>query len=725
MLCQTNIFVQLDNDSFYQLTGHLLSETTLKKDESRKRKSLPEPENRPRKRSTYGKHKIRSNHDIAIVRSRLFYSRPALNGRGEVIFGLQHIHTMNRFANLPRPEQIRQMLHNMFPLQHKLHNVFSSEVNKRETVQPLKDYTMREDVPVTQTRRPKSLPHALVEIVDDLQSRHNRTSFKELLTYHCPSETRIQHLDVSLTSSLNCLTKQVRTQKFSEVPNVATSTNDSFGRDALMDGREIFTNFSTSPSSVTAFAVGVLRSVMPPRMIGLANFDVLAAHLSTFIHLRRYESMTLQDFMTGLSITGIPWLVPDRERLCLSATRKKEELLAEMVYWIIDSLVVPLLKAHFYITESHLFRNRVLYFRHDIWKRLTEPELAKIRLGMLSEVPTAIVTEILKKRALGFAYMRLLPKGRGVRPITNLRRREMTKDGTKRTKGKYLLPSINSIMQSVYSVLKYENRPDVSSPSFGVQSVQDIHMRLKAYKVRLESHYPKRKIYFAKVDVRNCFDTIEQDKVLDIVSRVLREDEYMLQKFCAIVPTLDKVGRKYHNRAIPAQDLEDFEVFAREYVGTKKHVILVDNVTHQFKDQAQIRELLKEHLTMHLIKIGKKFFRQDTGIPQGSILSSILCDLYYSEMEAKTLAFMNRHDSVCFRLIDDFLYITTDRESAERFLTIMHEGNPEYGCFVSSEKSLTNFEYSVCGERISTLAGTLEFPVCNVLGYRHMMTYFL
>lgn len=43
------------------------------------------------------------------------------------------------------------------------------------------------------------------------------------------------------------------------------------------------------------------------------------------------------------------------------------------------------------------------------------------------------------------------------------------------------------------------------------------------------------------------------------------------------------------------------------------------------------------------------------------------------------------------RLTDDFLFITTVKSDAQRFLEVMVNGIPEYGCFISVQKTLINF----------------------------------
>lgn len=571
---------------------------------------------------------------------------------------------------------------------------------------------MRDDIPVPAPSRAKSLPRALAPVLDELQDRHDRCSYSELLNYYC-SKGITSFSEISTSNLSMSLGKRFWTQSAGQT-SIETSADAEPHKDLLQFRKEVFTNYSTSPADVAAFVTAVMHSVLPVSLVGRNNLTNLVRHISRFIALRRYESLSLGHFMHLLKYKEVPWMISGRAKHSLSETRKKEELLSELVYWILDSFVLPLLRSHFYITESHMFRNRVLYFRHDVWKKLVEPELSRLRLSMLSEVPAFLASEVLKSRSLGFAYLRLLPKGSGARPITNLRRRDTSKDGTKRTRVGYLLPSINSVLQSVYNVLLHEGKANPNRLGFSIQSVDEMHRRVKEYRKTLSKLKHTGKLYFAKVDVKSCFDTIDQEKLLEIVADVLAEDDYMLQKFCVLVPSLGKISRKYHNRAIPAQDMESFGDFAATYTRKKQHTVLVDGVVYQFRERDQILTLLKEHLNMHLIKIGKKFFRQDTGIPQGSILSSILCNLYYAHMEASTLSCAHRADSICFRLIDDFLFITPHRPSAENFLQIMHEGNPEYGCFVGSDKTLTNFDIVICGQRVSTLAGSLEFPVSSL-----------
>jgi telomerase reverse transcriptase len=130
------------------------------------------------------------------------------------------------------------------------------------------------------------------------------------------------------------------------------------------------------------------------------------------------------------------------------------------MYYIFDSLLIPLIRANFHVTESNVHRYRLFFFRHDVWRSLTEPAMASLKLTMFEEVKRDRAQQILDSRTLGFSQVRLLPKETGVRPIMNLRRRA-PKKGYKNMLGS----SINSLLAPVYNALTYEKvkiTPDLS-----------------------------------------------------------------------------------------------------------------------------------------------------------------------------------------------------------------------------------------------------------------------
>jgi telomerase reverse transcriptase len=162
----------------------------------------------------------------------------------------------------------------------------------------------------------------------------------------------------------------------------------------------------------------------------------------------------LRMLLTILQIAGIEWLCPPTladKKLSQSDINERWKIFHEFLYYVFDSLLIPLICANFHVTESNVHGSRLFYFRQDVWRSLAEPALASLKLTMFEEVKLERAQKLLKSRSLGFSQVRLLPKATGVRPIMNLKRRTL-KEGSKNILGS----SINAILAPVYNVLTFE-----------------------------------------------------------------------------------------------------------------------------------------------------------------------------------------------------------------------------------------------------------------------------
>lgn len=115
---------------------------------------------------------------------------------------------LNRFPSCTDRSHTVHVMKYIFPRQFGLHNAFTSFVDSRETAQPFKDYTSRENEIARQqdlhrknhltrgndTKVPKRLRGRAVQLVEMLQKRNGTCSYTELLRYYCP-------VDVALAAS--------------------------------------------------------------------------------------------------------------------------------------------------------------------------------------------------------------------------------------------------------------------------------------------------------------------------------------------------------------------------------------------------------------------------------------------------------------------------------------------------------------------------------------------
>lgn len=283
----------------------------------------------------------------------------------------------------------------------------------------------------------------------------------------------------------------------------------------------------------------------------------------------------------------------------------------------------------------------------------------------------------------------------------------------------------------------------------------DIYNRLKEFRRKLPDPLPR--LYFVKADVQSAFDTIPQEAVLKLMAAIPSHEHYKIFKHAEVKPgerpptntcTTAPDGastshaqapsrpiRRWHSTAHPGDESGRFHQRLDGQSSTsgiaaqqpqRKNTVFVNSAVQSDHDTRGLLRLLAEHVADNRIRVGKKTYRQRRGIPQGSVLSSYLCNYFYADLEARHLRFLDdsgSHRSVLLRLVDDFLLVTTDRARARRFAAVLHRGVPEYGVHVSPHKSLANFALSVPpaggGDDgppvpIATVHSTADFPYCGV-----------
>jgi telomerase reverse transcriptase len=302
---------------------------------------------------------------------------------------------------------------------------------------PFKDYTLRESEikrlildkngeidPKKQARVPKRLLGQPLELIRKLRKLHSRCAYAQLLKYYC-----------------------------------ALSDETA----SFLENREIpsaITDLATPASRVSAFSQAVIKKVVPNAFWGEDeggehNKRLVLKHIHVFLHARKFESFTLQTLLEGLKITSMSWLcLPQQveQNMSQSDFAKRKELLAELIYYLFDSLLIPLVRSNFHVTESNVHRNRLFYFRHDVWQQLCEPALEDFKANLFEELNSKTTKIRLASRSFGYSNVRLLPKATGFRPITNLRRRPYIRVNGKKMLGK----SINSALNPAFRALNYE-----------------------------------------------------------------------------------------------------------------------------------------------------------------------------------------------------------------------------------------------------------------------------
>eukprot|EP00854_Cymbomonas_tetramitiformis_P000526 gene526-920_t len=399
-------------------------------------------------------------------------------------------------------------------------------------------------------------------------------------------------------------------------------------------------------------------------------------------------------------------------------------------------LVVPLLRAHFYVTETEPYRQRLFYYR--------KPPAAS--LGQYAFPPRRVVEALL--RAPG-----------------------------RRLGGRWFVP-VNRALSAPYLALRYECRSRRSELlGASVHGVEDAYHRLREYIMRWRQSQKDASQggvsqgvgagdeagpFLATWDVAKCFDSIPIPRLWEVIKPILQHPHYQAVRFVRAMPSRDYgVQVKFDRTVVPTALWGGFQRFSSALPTARRHTVFVDQAKSQ-----ELLEVLHEHLHVNVIKVGTEFLVQRIGIAQGSVLSTLLCGCFYAHMEASLMpstrvpkpisplsssgltgasmadaeegdlaslvtqedvpwpgsgtpvapAEVNRHapeeaeqevseevravdqagleagaDSLLLRLTDDFLMIGSQRAPVERTLCRLLPGVPEYGCVVNPLKTSLNF----------------------------------
>ncbi|KAJ6696403.1 TELOMERASE REVERSE TRANSCRIPTASE [Salix koriyanagi] len=465
-----------------------------------------------------------------------------------------------------------------------------------------------------------------------------------------------------------------------------------------------------SKSQVVSFVWAVCRNVVPSELLGNhVNRRILRRNIAKFIWLRKFEKFSLKQCMHKLKTSGFPFLSDKHFSCCLdthmlnnmpghtaslhkdlykwngAANDLKHLLVQKWIYWFFSSLVVPLVQANFYVTESEHGKHEIYYYRKSIWEKLRNRAISCLKDQNYQCLDEASAESITGCRLFGFSKLRLLPKKNGIRMIANLKA-SSTMPAKTSTSGLQSF-RMQKKTQSVTKVVKREHFKSVNCV------LRDTHAVLKA------------------------FDSIDQDKLLCVMEDVIYEDQYLLKRFCQVISTKKSLWVREHLMPRDQNITTGLTRFSSSLRFGSLHTVLVNQGRGRYLKREQLLFNLTEHVKRNVLQFDDKFYLQRKGIPQGSILSSLLCSLYYGHLERNVIFpfledLSRRHcyqdasaigsssrDKVVssphymlLRFIDDFLFISTSKKQAAGLFSQLRSGFRDYNCFMNEEKFCLNLD---------------------------------
>lgn len=342
---------------------------------------------------------------------------------------------------------------------------------------------------------------------------------------------------------------------------------------------------------VISFIWAACRSIVPQELLGSPhNWRVLRKNVSRFICLRRFEKFSLKQCIHKLKVTDFA-LLSDRSPYCferskvsnspkrhksgklkescmiVAKNRERDKILQNWIFWFFSHLVVPLLQANFYITESE-HGQEVYYYRKSIWEKLISETLTSLKAQSYLQLNEASLSKIVARRSFGFSRVRLCPREKGFRVLANLRAPSKvpvkspfklqysasSKFSNSKNIRYALFKPVNKLLYDAHVVLKgiQVKKPDMLGSS--VFDYNDVYRKFVPFLSLLKSGSSSMPgVFIVVADVSKAFDSVDQDKLLTILKDVIAEDVYPLNQYLQVAYTRKSIRVRNH-LMVPSED---------------------------------------------------------------------------------------------------------------------------------------------------------------------------
>ena len=184
--------------------------------------------------------------------------------------------------------------------------------------------------------------------------------------------------------------------------------------------------------------------------------------------------------------------------------------------------------------------------------------------------------------------------------------------------------------------------------------------------------------YLITTDISKCFDSIDQARLFQIVQKLLARHSQNLLVYRTFLIYDYKNKKLINNNACNLLDLP-FDAFIEKYFGDKDISLtspkIVIETSYKHSHNFDLKNFLKfENLiTKSHFSTKSTIFKMQKGIPQGMVLSAILCNLYLGNIESNHIAKKLPKSVRILRVIDDYLIGSDSKSDAMLALEIIQK----------------------------------------------------
>lgn len=403
---------------------------------------------------------------------------------------------------------------------------------------------------------------------------------------------------------------------------------------------------------------------------GHKNRDIFKSNVKWLVEGNsKFRKQSLDSFMrcgeVSIDINKITWLMHLPEEL-------KRIVFSEMIHALVR-FVKELVRRYFYITVSNPHSFMLIYFRYDTWKKIQQLQIQRMMTdqGILHRIKLDGVR--IEENSSSLIKFHL--KMDGLRMIcTRLR------DTGSRTYMFLLRAALELVLSK--------------TDNFRWFKLDQLLSGLKQLK---QSETANNKLFFVKADIKDCFQSIHQEKLLSIVNECLSshsKDGYL--EFTQLECFLKRIKSR--------RSLKKWTLDKESIISSDDYLSVLISCSKRIPIETFNETLLRPHVIYPILRESRssKFaYNLIRGIKQGCSFSPLLCSIYLQTALNKYLADIYASDDCrIYRHVDDLLFISTDIEKSHKFMHRILKGFQEYNLRANLHKVECNFEFRGVDEKL-------------------------
>lgn len=444
-------------------------------------------------------------------------------------------------------------------------------------------------------------------------------------------------------------------------------------KDSLQTYKSIYKSIITGNSAkmgaeiplgrVKRFALAVVRKIVPLQLFGVAgNRHQYCANLGKVLNCGLSQNFTEEQIMHKIKLKKVKWLD------AVMDASERPDVMSSFLVWLTNAFVFGRIAHFFQIATTNTPNNGLAYFAKAGWATVCHQKISPLMSGyseFFKELPADDTSAKRMWNVCPYA------KPNGVRLIFKLQRRHNGID-------KQLMDNCLTFLRCLARTYPAECR-SVTRPQF-----------FRGWKAWQESRQSSA-VYFVRTDLCDAFTSFMHDKLQTVVRDRIKGCYGKCSRTLS-VHTVDvmRVGggrsqnnvyrkkRKYYD-GLPVPEFPDGSLVFYDQTAT---VTL-----------ARVWDAVRKCIRCNVVERSGRRWAMTRGIVQGDRLSVALCDLLLADLQATRLKHVQANGAGrLYRFVDDYVFVSSDRCAARRFLDTMLAGFDEYGLCVNRSKTETNLD---------------------------------